>query len=118
MNVPPIMSVGVNLPSFAFPARLLTSEEMPVRPKPHAFRTTGTIRPASVCTATLTSAFLYRRILSPIQLAFTSGTAFSAAADALTTKSFTEIFPPDFSSPALSCARRDASLSMRTSTVR
>ena len=37
----------------------------------------------------LMSAFLYCRILSFIQLAFTSGTLRSAAADALTTKSLT-----------------------------
>jgi hypothetical protein len=65
------------------------------------------------------SAFSYTRIVSPIQLAFTSGTARSAFADALTTKSLTEIFPPeDFSKPALSSPRSAASLSIRTSTER
>eukprot|EP00982_Pelagococcus_subviridis_P013714 31272-Pelagococcus_subviridis.AAC.9 len=116
VKVPPIMSAGESFPSFAFPASALTSDEIPERPSPHAFRTMGTIRPASVCTATLMSAFLYTRILSPIHDAFTSGTCLRADAAAFTTKSFTEIFP--FSFPALSFARAETIWSMRTSTLR
>ena len=119
VNVPPIMSIADSLPSLAFPARCLTSPEIPESPSPHAPRTTGTIRPRSVCTATEMSALEYRRILSPIQLALTSETFLSDSADALTTKSFTEIFPPpsDWSAP-LSDFRMSISRSIRTSTLR
>ena len=56
VNVPPRLSVGSNRPSLAFVASILTSDEMDASPFFSAFRTTGTIRPAGVCTATLTCA--------------------------------------------------------------
>jgi hypothetical protein len=65
------------------------------------------------------SALEYLRILSPIQLALTSGHFLSESAEALTTKSFTEILPPPSESNApFNDLRMSISRSMRTSTLR
>jgi hypothetical protein len=57
------------------------------------------------CTATEMSAAWKRRTVSPIQLAFTSGTFISASADALMIRSVTDSFPPLFSNPLFSIDR-------------
>ena len=122
VNVPPVMSWGVREPLRARPASALTSALIDFNPRQHADRTMGTINPRSVCTATEISAFLYLRILSPNQLAFTSGTASNALALALTMKSFTLIFAPSAALSSASClfnvSRMPIILSKRTSTVR
>jgi hypothetical protein len=48
VKVPPWNSCGCNFPSFAFPAKLLTSFEISFNPFPEALKTIGVIKPLSV----------------------------------------------------------------------
>jgi len=68
-------------------------------------RERGWIGVTRTCTATEMSAAWKRRTVSPIQLAFTSGTFMSASADALMIRSVTDSFPPLFSNPLFSIDR-------------
>eukprot|EP00958_Prasinococcus_capsulatus_P009211 scaffold905_cov310-Prasinococcus_capsulatus_cf.AAC.1 len=96
---PPPPSPSARSGSRAAP-RTLTSAERAAMGLVSARRRMGTMRPCSVCTATEMSAWRNWRVASSPQCAFTCGNLVSAAAQALTTKSFTESLTP---SPA-SCS--------------
>lgn len=101
---PTFRSAGVSLLALALPASSLTLAEIPCSPSVSTFATTGVSRPDSVCTATLMSTLSYCRMNVSIQEALSSGTSRRARADALITKSLTEIlYAP--SPEALICAR-------------
>ena len=113
-KVEPVNSSGFSFLSLARAARSFTSREMSRIDLRSALRTTGTIRPSGMATATpmWTSAWVAMR--SPIQDAFTIGKRVSALAQAFTTRSLKETFT---SSRRWICSRRSTAPSIAISIV-
>src|SRR5690606_14098382 len=102
VNVPPVISSTVILPSLARVANLLISASMPLKVNNSAFRTTGTINPFGPDTAIEISANSYLIWSCPSIIEFTSGYSSNALVTALVKK---DIRPKD-----TPCLALDASL--------
>ena len=114
LKVPPENSSGLSLRSRARVARSFTSREISRIDLRSALRTTGTISPSLIATATPTCTSPWTAIDSAPQEALTAGNFRSARAAAFTIRSLKETF---VSSERWICSRIAAAASMSISTV-
>ena len=116
-KVPPWNSSGFSLRVRARSARSFMAVEMSARERVSASRMIGVISPPSMATATATSAWWCRAMPSGVKEALASGTFFSARAEALISRSFTETFTPRADSAPLMRVRASSSRSISRSTL-